>query len=214
MPIERAIEFEKSGVVGVWRIDEPETQLLAHLQLRAVDRERLAAIKHSAHRSQWLASRLLLQQLHLKAGGVNYDATGKPEIEGSNWKLSISHSDKRVAVQLHPTQECGVDIQCFQPKIARLEPRFCSATERAFLPDGAAERLKALHICWSAKEALFKWYALGGVNFAEHLSIQPFAFAEEGALTAEIALSGHKSKHNLRYCWVNGYILVYVLKDY
>jgi len=38
---------------------------------------------------------------------------------------------------------------------------------------------------WSAKEAVFKWYGDGEVDFRDHIQLQDFNWLEEGVLNCE-----------------------------
>ena len=59
--------------------------------------------------------------------------------------------------------------------------RFCQSCE---LNISSENRGKWLHICWSAKEALFKAIPETGIDFREHLHIVPALLTEEGYLSA------------------------------
>ena len=67
-----------------------------------------------------------------------------------------------VAVITHPSLPCGLDIEQRNAKIGRIARKFVNAEEEAFC---SATDLDRLHIIWGAKEAMFKWYGLGGVDF-------------------------------------------------
>ena len=45
--------------------------------------------------------------------------------------------------------------------------------------DAADQKLQLLTLCWSAKEAVYKWYGNGGVDFKKHIQLkQPLRFKE------------------------------------
>ncbi len=76
-----AIVFEKSDKnrrLAVWEITESEEELLTQLQLTDETRAQLLRITHPKKRSEWLATRILLQRLSGCYDKVRYTNNGKP----------------------------------------------------------------------------------------------------------------------------------------
>jgi hypothetical protein len=46
------------------------------------------------------------------------------------------------------------------------------------------QQIPLLTLLWSCKEAMFKWWGMGDVDFSEVLRIFPFAFDREGKIDA------------------------------
>jgi len=84
-------------------------------------------------------------------------------------------------VAYHPFLPIGIDIERIGEKIEKVAPRVFNAPE---LNISSENRKKWLHICWSAKEALFKVIPETGIDFREHLHIVPALLTEEGYLSA------------------------------
>ena len=105
----------------------------------------------------------------------------KPHLLRKSGHISISHTKEWVAVAYHPFLPIGIDIERIGEKIEKVAPRVFNAPE---LNISSENRGKWLHICWSAKEALFKAIPETGIDFREHLHIVPALLTEEGYLSA------------------------------
>lgn len=158
------------GELGVWRISETEAELHHQLELHATEYAQLSKIKGEGRRREFLAARKLLHEMSgREERGVLYkDEYGKPFLADTSWQVSISHTTGLSAAVAHP-RKCGVDIQIFVPKIARLAKRFMGAAEIAQLT--AANQLIFQHLVWSAKEAMYKAYGRKEVDFRQHLFV-------------------------------------------
>jgi phosphopantetheinyl transferase len=53
--------------------------------------------------------------------------------------------------------------------------------EQAFIDPGHS--LAHQTVCWSAKEAVYKWYGLGSIDFKEHIQLEPFLFQPAGFIS-------------------------------
>jgi len=73
----------------------------------------------------------------------------------------------------------------FSEKISRIEHKFVSEEEQALvhrswepingadvLHNSPVDHIKNLGLLWSNKEAVFKWYGLGEVDFRKHICIR------------------------------------------
>src|SRR5690606_19129464 len=100
---------------------------------------------------------------------VEVTRPGKPCIPNSGLHFSISHSFSYVAAVMSD-KPVGVDVQVFTDKIARLQQKFLSAGEQAFFQNDPRQ----LTLAWTAKEAAFKWFGEGGVDFIRHMPIRSY----------------------------------------
>ncbi|PSK95066.1 4'-phosphopantetheinyl transferase family protein [Taibaiella chishuiensis] len=146
----------------IWKIEEPEDFFIGHTGLVS---DRKSAIR----RLEYLATRYLLG---LSWPGFPIDQIavsplGKPFLPGTPLHFSISHSYPYVAVAIDTQQEVGIDIQVIQPKILRLQNKFLSPAEQAMCGDEPA----LITLAWAAKEAVFKRYGKGAVDFIRHMPI-------------------------------------------
>ncbi len=130
----------------------------------------LAEIHAPSRRLEWLAGRMVLHQISDKKQRpeIQKTATGKPFWpDGPARFFSITHSSGKVAGAIVSDKPCGIDVQVFTKKIRRIGPRFLNQKELAEneLTDDF------LHQTWGAKEAMFKAWGHGGVDFRQHLSV-------------------------------------------
>ena len=82
------------------------------------------------------------------------------------WQLT--ENEQTIATLLSEKERSLIDSQNLSPE----------------LNISSENRGKWLHICWSAKEALFKAIPETGIDFREHLHIVPALLTEEGYLSA------------------------------
>lgn len=155
--------------LGIWKIEEPEAFFLQKVPLQ---RE----ITHPHKRLQHLAARWLLQYLFpdFPYEEILIADTRKPYLPGEKYHFSISHSGNYAAAIVSSTQRVGLDIEFVSPKIESISHKFLHETdiewmEASNLPGYTYQQLLAF--MWSAKESLFKWYSLGGIDFKEHLQL-------------------------------------------
>ena len=130
----------------------------------------LSGIKHEFRREQFLAGRTLIKSLaKLPGTDIDYDPHGAPYfLKHPERCISLSHSDEMVAVA-HSSQNIGIDIQKYSPKIARIVPKFMTPKEIELAAQTDEDTFA--HFTWSAKEAMFKAYREGGIDFRKHLFV-------------------------------------------
>lgn len=85
---------------GIWKIEEPSEVLLALLQNRKEYLPQLELIRTEQRRREWLASRVLLQELTGGSALIAYHPNGAPYLSGSSLHISISHTKGYAAVLL------------------------------------------------------------------------------------------------------------------
>lgn len=165
---------ENACLCAIWKVEESEEQLTAPLPhgnaLLAEARTRFSA---PSRRLEWLAVRRLLHEVGCLSP-IAYLPSGRPYLAEDNRHLSISHTRGYVAVALHDTRPVGLDIEQRGVKVCRVQEKFLSREEKLFLPS-EKKNVEALHLIWSAKEAMFKLIDREGIDFAEHLHLHPFS---------------------------------------
>jgi len=124
--------IDNGTILGIWEIEEIFNWFISQLQL---NNEYLKIIPQLAGKSglrklHWLSTQLLLRHLlkSKKMVEINYDENGKPHLVNSSYKISISHSNKFVAIQLSKTYS-GIDIQQIVQKIERIAEKFMNSKE-------------------------------------------------------------------------------------
>jgi 4'-phosphopantetheinyl transferase EntD len=166
MPIFFQQDIDECTKLGVWKIEEDEEFFLAQVPLQ---RE----ITHPHKRLQHLAGRYLLQWLYpdFPTSLIRIADTRKPFLENEAYHFSISHCALYAAVMVSTQNRVGVDVEVASEKIERIQHKFLSADEQTRVRDHR-NTTEGLTLAWSCKEAVFKWYGLGGVDFKDHMEIR------------------------------------------
>ena len=77
---------------GIWKIEESSEVLLSLLRNREEYLPQLELIRTEQRRREWLACRVLLQELTGGPVCVAYRPNGAPYLSGSSLHISISHT--------------------------------------------------------------------------------------------------------------------------
>lgn len=183
MPLFKQWEDSANTTVSIWKIEEGEDFFWKNARLKS-DK------KFLSRRLEHLASRYLLLQFlpDLSVDQIVISDSGKPHAPTHPAFFSISHSFPYAAVAISFDRETGIDIQVYQEKILRLQHKFLSDREQALFGNDQ----KKIALAWTAKEAAFKWYALGGVDFIGHMPIHHLEFNGE---LADLILNFSKENH-------------------
>ena len=191
----------------IWELTESIEELLEQLELTELAAFEYKKIKSTKRKLEYLGVRIAINKLLNENISIIYDADGKPSVEAGNWQISISHSNKWIAVMAHPTRPVGIDIECPSDKIRNLYTRFLNKTEQVELSDGTD--IRKFQLAWSAKEALYKIIGKQAVDFAQQLHIFPFELMNKGRLTAQHIPT--KKLYQLSYIQSSAFTLVYCL---
>jgi len=160
--------------LGIWRIDEAETFFRD-----TVPHHR--DVSHPHKRVQHLAGRFLLRYLYpdFPYELIRIADTRKPYLPNEDFHFSISHCGDYAAAIVSKTARVGIDIEAPVAKIEKLEKKFSTPAEQELFKDQIPSPITALTLIWSAKEAVFKWYGLGNVDFREHIHLQKLNTKEQ-----------------------------------
>ncbi|KAA9041128.1 4'-phosphopantetheinyl transferase superfamily protein [Ginsengibacter hankyongi] len=163
MPLFYQHNINDTSKLAVWHITEPENFFLQNVHLQK-------EIHHPHKRVQHLAGRYLLQLLHpeFPLHLIEIAESNKPMLQDESYHFSISHCGDFAAAVVSENTSAGIDVELITPKVKLIQHKFLSADELKLLP-GADQTL--LTLCWSCKEAVYKWYGKGGVDFINHIHI-------------------------------------------
>ena len=180
-------------MTALWAITKDEPTLRSDLPLTGGEQEELAGITHPAQRVEWLACRVVIQQI-IEAQGMHYqglqkDEYGKPFLIGLPWHISLSHTNGWAAAVVHQSRPVGIDIEPIREQFRRVVPRVLSTDEIVH----AAGDLNRLAVYWCAKEALYKLYGKRQLTFREHLYVDPFT-DQADHLTGYVRLPDHQEQ--------------------
>ncbi|RYG28020.1 MAG: 4'-phosphopantetheinyl transferase superfamily protein [Chitinophagaceae bacterium] len=186
-----------STKLGIWKIEETESFFLEKVPLKR-------QVTHPYKRLQHLAGRLLLPELFddFPLKEIIIADTRKPFLEDDIYHFSISHCGNFAAAIASRKQRVGVDIEFVSPRLKGIARKFLTPGESSYLEqwkDLSTLHLQMITLIWSAKEAMFKWYGAGNVDFREHMVLDgvievgsgewitmPFRFKKEGNVELKI----------------------------
>ncbi|MBO9619499.1 MAG: 4'-phosphopantetheinyl transferase superfamily protein [Niabella sp.] len=186
--------------LALWKIEEDEAFFKEKVPLHR-------QVTHWHKMLQHLAGRYLLQHLfpgfplHL----IQIADTRKPYIADEAFHFSISHCGDFAAAIVSTQERVGIDIELPVNKVLRIQHKFINPSEKAILNPLTLEEYTQI---WSAKEAVFKWYGAGNVDFREHIRFTDYD-------DARTCFRCHFTKTNDRFSvqlqQLNGLCLSYVV---
>lgn len=172
MPLFFQQQLNNHTQLAIWKIEEAEPFFEVPLQ---------RSITHPHKRLQHLAGRYLLKYLFplFPLELIQIADTRKPFLESELFHFSIAHCGKYAAVVVSTQNRVGVDIEMIADKVQKVQHKFVSTAEMEIVKTASANQHGQLStvnaqliLIWSCKEALFKWYGSGELDFKEHMQLQ------------------------------------------
>ena len=198
--------------LGVWHITESEAQLREAISIPSDELEEISFLKSESLRKQKLAVRALLDSMFEEKVYLSHHDNGKPYIENNAVNISITHTDKYVAVILDDRNDVGIDCESLDRDFSAVEKKALSEEEIEDLDD--ERRNEQLAIYWCAKEAVYKKISQYGVDFAEQIEIDSFRPRGEGELEATfIHKDGYEEEFDLSYMTFDRHVLVWTEEE-
>jgi phosphopantetheine--protein transferase-like protein len=205
-------KLDNDATIGVWQITETEEELTSLSATPTDEMEEISFIKSESLRKQRLAVRALLNALFDEKVYLSHHDNGKPYLENNAVNISITHTEKYVAVILHEEEDCGIDIESLDRDFSAVEKKALSEDEIEDLEE--EKRNEQLAIYWCAKEAIFKLLSRYNVDFAEQIEIERFRPRGEGELEATfIDKNEDEQEFNLEYMTFDRHVMVWVVED-
>ncbi len=202
--------INQSTKLAIWKIEEDEAFFLSKVPLQK-------SITHPHKRLQHLAARYLLQLLFpdFPYTEIVIADTNKPYLPYEQYHFSISHCGNFAAAIVSLHQRVGIDIELASDKVLKVAHKFLSkkemqdfgvTTQNTFTTTLIHQTI----LLWNAKEAIFKWWGWGNINFSEEIRLQQFDIAHEGIFNAIFSKANwvvpievqYKIFENLCLCWV------------
>ncbi|MBP3794891.1 MAG: 4'-phosphopantetheinyl transferase superfamily protein [Bacteroidales bacterium] len=207
--LKKELEDSKT-TIAVWQITETEEQLKEMSSTPTDEMEEISFIKSESLRKQRLAVRALLNELFDEKVYLSHHDNGKPYLENQVTNISITHTEKYVAVILNDTEDVGIDIESLDRDFSAVEKKALSEEEIEDLDDD--RRNEQLAMYWCAKEAVFKRLSHYNVDFAEQIEVERFRMRGEGELEATfIHKDGYEEEFELEYITFDRHLLVWVI---
>ena len=178
MPLSFLKQINAATKIGVWHITEDEDFFSARVPLQR-------DITHPHKRLQHLAGRYLLPELFpaFPLGLIRIADTRKPFLPDEAFHFSISHCGDYAAAIVSTQNRVGADIEIPHPKIEKVQHKFLAAAELEIVKQQGGDLHSMLTMAWSIKEAVFKWYGEGQLDFIGHIPITAVTKTRDGFTT-------------------------------
>ena len=193
--------------MAIWKIEEDEQFFLDYIPIHR-------SIKHPKKRLQHLAGRYLLQYLFpaFPYNEIKIADTKKPFLDDHQYHFSISHTKDYAAAIVSSNCRVGVDIEIPTAKATIISEKFIHPNE-LHLMDVLGDKVDLNYfntMIWCAKEAMYKWWGKGNIDFKEMLRIDSIIEDDEYKLSAifihpeetQKLILNHKQLGDLCLIWV------------
>lgn len=221
MPLFFQQQVNDCTALGIWKIEEDEPFFLSRVPLQR-------SITHPHKRLQHLAGRYLLQHLfpQFPINLIQIADTRKPFLQDEQFHFSISHCGDFAAALVSKENRVGVDIELVTEKIEKVQRKFVSDEEMRMLNgqcsmfnvqvENPCRQLSTancqLTLIWSCKEAVFKWYGAGQVDFKNHMQVQRIETSDNKLFQTTIFLKKEEDRVlGLQSCFFNELCLSYIV---
>ena len=206
MPLFYQQNINETTKLAIWKIEEPEEFFLAQVPLSR-------PITHPHKRLQHLAGRYLLPFLFpdFPHDEIEIADTRKPFLPDEQYHFSISHCSSYAAAIVSSNNRVGVDVEVITSRVETIKHKFLHADELRFVNTLLPSRqVDLLTILWSAKEAMYKWYGAGEVDFSDMMRTFPFQLSATGEIEAVFMKEAFQKKLTLHYRLNEGLSMVWV----
>lgn len=211
MPIYYQQNINDFTQLAVWKIDETESFFTQKVTVQQ-------QVTHPHKRLQHLAGRFLLPYLYpdFPSELIQIADTRKPYLPNEAYHFSISHCGDYAAAIVSSTQRVGVDIEMVTPRVNKIRHKFLHISEMENWKIEALEeqeKIRTLTLLWSAKEAMFKWWGSGDIDFSDCMQVKAVDLNSTGVLKAFFQKDNFKVTLQLHYQLTNELSLVWVNND-
>lgn len=204
MPIFFQQQVNETTRLGIWKIEETEEFFKGNVPQHR-------DVTHPHKRLQHLAGRFLLQFLFpdFPYELIRIADTRKPFLPNEQYHFSISHCGDYAAAIVSKNKRVGVDIEIPTDKIFRIKDKFLGDKEKSQWQDQlTTPDSRPLTLLWSCKEAVFKWYGDGNVDFSEHIQLRKQHKETE---TIDFFFSKTQSELSIQYRLFDHLVLAWVI---
>jgi len=205
-------KIDNHSLYAIWQITETAEELRSAITLSPGEESLYRSFVAESRKKQWLAYRLLIRGMLSPAEfPVEYDEAGKPYLAGSNYHISVTHTEDLAAVIISHYDRVGIDMERIKPRVAKVREKFLSPVELASIPGD--RELEQLTLGWCAKEALYKLYGKRDLDFRDHILLE---LPDQAGMTfkASVRYQGKASEYLLFSEKIRDFILVYLLEPH
>ena len=196
--------------VGFWKLIESADDLYSMASAFVSDGELSVyqSFKNDRRRREWLATRILLNEMLGGYPGIDYDSNGAPHLKGdAHINISVSHADELVAVSISKKYHVGIDVERVTNRVLRIKDKFLTPDEYDI---NDPNLLQLLYIQWCAKEAMYKACNVAHYDYQNTYTLPGFRFDGKmpGSAIGRVILDNGSCKNlNVRYFEVDGCVV-------
>ncbi len=203
-------KLENKAEIAVWQVTETEEELMNLVSVPNDELEEISLFRSESKRRQKLAVRALINEMFEEKMYLNHHDNGKPYLENCVTNISITHTEKYVAIIIHDEEEVGIDVESLDRDFSAVEKKALSEDEIDDLDD--EKKNEQLAIYWCAKEAIYKRMSQNRVDFAEQIEVDKFNLRKEGELEATfIHKDEYEEDFELEYLIFDRHVLVWLV---
>ena len=203
-------KLENKAGIAVWQVTETEEELMNLVSVPNDELEEISLFRSESQRRQKLAVRALINEMFEEKMYLNHHDNGKPYLENCMTNISITHTEKYVAIIIHDEEEVGIDVESLDRDFSAVEKKALSEDEIDDLDD--EKKNEQLAIYWCAKEAIYKRMSQNRVDFAEQIEVEKFNLRKEGELEATfIHKDEYEEDFELEYLIFDRHVLVWLV---
>jgi phosphopantetheinyl transferase len=199
--------YETNYRLSLWKLTESLEILEERSRLNQYDNILYQQISNETRKREWLAVRIMLNEVLGFWPQITYMETGKPILNNHSRHLSISHSKEMVGILLSTSPFAGVDIENRNRNIEKVKNRFLSKTELENIETMTVPDKDVLH--WCAKEAIFKSVNMPNIDFASRIIVD--YISSDGTIQGKFISGKDEYKMNLSYLVIEGHVVVWTV---
>jgi phosphopantetheinyl transferase len=161
--------------LGIWKIEEQMNFFADQIPFQST-------ASHASRQIQQLATRFLLHVLYkdFPYAAIEINEAGKPSIQDNQLQFNLSHTQSLAAAILSNTKSVGIDAEKINSRVLKIQHKFINEVEAVNLVGKTeSEQISILTKYWTIKEAVYKWWGKGSVDFANDICILSNLHEEE-----------------------------------
>ena len=181
MPIFHSTVYSLHRISGVdlhlWQLTESLDNLCILLSDRSLLlREPYVSFKSEKRKREWVAVRVLLEEVAQQPLSICYKSSGKPYLTPGIAEFSVSHTKDVVGIVMSQ-QPVGMDVEQKGPRPLKLISQFVHTDDYQPTNVCFAELMAAY--MWSAKESVYKLLGVPGIELLSDIRLVPSKVGEE-----------------------------------
>lgn len=197
--------YETGYRLSLWHLTETVEELEKRAFLSEEELIAYSQINNKNRKREWLAIRVLLNDVLGFWPHISYLKTGKPILNNLSMTLSISHTKEMVGILLSNSHYIGIDIEKKTRAIDNVLPRFLSPIELAGLNINKEPNSKIIY--WCVKEAIFKAVEDTDIDFSTQIAI--VELKDNGNIKGIFRSQNNEICFNLNYIEIENHVVVW-----